>query len=113
LSIPRHDVLIILNDTELAAGRSHVQGSTQILQEGSPRILTAVRPADLDALRAGPGIRAVIERTVPADLLPTLDEGEALFVSAWEQQPGMRNKARPGEGLPWDTPGYDPPDPLQ
>ncbi|CAN5742811.1 MAG: hypothetical protein H0U67_11910 [Gemmatimonadetes bacterium] len=113
MSTPRHDVLIILKNGELAEGRSHVRDTTRILQEGSPRLLTVVRPPDLGTLRGGPGIRAVIEGDVPTDLLSSLDEGEALFVRAWEQQPGMKDKARPGEGLSWGAAGFKPPDPPQ
>jgi hypothetical protein len=113
LSTARDDILVILKNGELAEGRSHVREATRILQEGSPRLLTAQRPADLDVLRRGPGIRAVVEREVPAELLSDLDEGETLFARAWEQQPGMKEKARPGEGLSWGAPGFEPPDPPQ
>jgi hypothetical protein len=113
LSTPRQDVLVILKNEDMGAGRSHVRETTQILQEGSPRVLTVVRPRDLGTLRGGPGIRAVIDGDVPGDLLSSLDEGEALFVRAWEQQPAMKEKARPGEGLSWGAAGYEPPDPPQ
>ncbi len=41
-------------------------------------------------------------------VLKELDPGAQLFVSGWRtQSPNKKN--RPGEGLPWDTPGYEPP----
>jgi hypothetical protein len=83
LSTPRHDVLIILKNEELAAGRSHVREITRILHEGSPRLLSVLRPPDLESLRGGPGIRAVIDGVVPEDVLSALEEGEVLFVRAW------------------------------
>jgi hypothetical protein len=40
---------------------------------------------------------------VESDLRPN----EKLFVEAWRKR--MENKDRPGEGLPWDAPGFTPP----
>jgi len=79
--------------------------------------VTQVFPPRLALVQAGPDARARIARIqgvlhvlddrarkLPADLTPA----ERAFAGAWQarQQP----KARAGEGLPWDAPGFDPPD---
>ena len=42
-------------------------------------------------------------------VLDELDEGGRLFVRAWQEQPTSKPDRR-GEGLPWDHPGFEPPD---
>ena len=60
--------------------------------------------ADLERLA---GVEAVL--TGPSSPLPaSLTESERLFISAWQQPRG--DKQRKGEGLPWDAEGYLPPD---
>ena len=44
-----------------------------------------------------------------ADVVAELDDGARLFVEAWRQSPAAKS-ARPGEGLSWDSPGFEPPD---
>lgn len=39
-----------------------------------------------------------------------LASDEALFVAAWQASQNLQNKKRIGEGLPWDTEGFHPPD---
>ncbi|GAB2791018.1 hypothetical protein GCM10027199_78860 [Amycolatopsis magusensis] len=41
--------------------------------------------------------------------LEELDEGARMFVAAWRRRP-IRKPHRVGEGLPWDAPGFEPPD---
>ena len=40
--------------------------------------------------------------------LEGLDQGARLFVDAWRQRP-LHKQDRPGEGLPWDADGFQPP----
>jgi len=42
-------------------------------------------------------------------VLDELDEGAQLFVRAWRERP-LSKPDRRGEGLPWDAPGFEPPD---
>jgi hypothetical protein len=37
--------------------------------------------------------------------------GEKIFVAGWKQRQSdaFKNKIRPGDGLPWDAPGFKPP----
>lgn len=87
------------------------------LQPG-PRI-TALKPPGLATVRASTeeiaalrrltGVQAVFLRDVPAQFLEALGPGERLFVLAWQVRGGTKLE-RPGEGLPWDAPGFEPPD---
>jgi hypothetical protein len=43
-------------------------------------------------------------------VLDELDEGARLFVTAWRERP-LSKPDRPGEGLSWDAPGFEPPGP--
>jgi hypothetical protein len=43
-------------------------------------------------------------------VLDELDAGARLFVDAWRSQPRSKPD-RPGDGLPWDAKGFEPPDP--
>jgi hypothetical protein len=58
-----------------------------------------------------PGVVAVSGGTLPSGLVERLDEGEALFVTAWASRMTGPQKQRGGEGLPWDASGFEPPDP--
>jgi hypothetical protein len=42
--------------------------------------------------------------------LDALDPGTRLFVDAWRDRRSDKS-ARPGEGQPWDAPGFEPPGP--
>lgn len=42
-------------------------------------------------------------------VLEELDDGARLFVEAWRTQAPAKPD-RPGDGLPWDAPGFQPPD---
>lgn len=44
-----------------------------------------------------------------AGVLEELDSGARLFVEAW-LTPRRAKTTRPGDGLPWDSPGFEPPD---
>lgn len=80
-----------------------------VTQRLPPRIAVVPLAADEIRARAGtPEVRVLERPEDAAAIAPPLDERERLFVDAWFQsrQPKAR---RPGDGLPWDTPGYDPP----
>jgi hypothetical protein len=79
--------------------------------------VTQVFPPRLALVQAGPDTRTRVARIpgvlhvqddpagkLPADLTPA----ERAFAGAW--QAGQQPKTRAGEGLPWDAPGFDPPD---
>ena len=53
------------------------------------------------------GIAAVFERGQPTPAFEQLDPNERLFAEAWAV--AGQPKSRIGDGLKWDTPGFDPP----
>lgn len=52
----------------------------------------------------------VVEALGDETVLDELDEGARVFVEAWRTRP-LEKPDRPGEGLPWDASGFEPPDP--
>ena len=44
---------------------------------------------------------------IPDEVLRTLDQQESPFVAAGRVWPQALAKQRPGEGLNWDTPGFE------
>jgi hypothetical protein len=50
----------------------------------------------------------VTERAGDESAVDDLDEGARLFVSAWLESPTVKAN-RPGDGLSWDAPGFEPP----
>ncbi|HEX5746849.1 MAG TPA: hypothetical protein VFZ09_11450 [Archangium sp.] len=105
------DALLII-DAEVSRASdvlSRVAASLQVTQRLPPR-LAIVRgtPGQLEALREQPGVAALCEGPVPPEVLEQLGPTEQLFAKAWET--GRQPKSRPGEGLPWDAPGFQPPD---
>ena len=58
-----------------------------------------------------PGVAAVTSTSVPPEVLSTLDETETLGAAAWTARKTEPKKARRGDGLDWDAPGFTPPDP--
>lgn len=95
-------------------------------QDASPRWPTVARvPPDVLVLRAGPEDLAAIAKDARLAMarrpgggvevvgdpsaLEVLDEGARLFVAAWRERP-VNKPGRPGDGLSWDHPGFEPPD---
>jgi hypothetical protein len=79
-----------------------------IHQRLPPRLVIVA--ADEEALRgleSNPKVRAVFTGDVPQETLERLDEPERLFAGGWNER--RRPKQRPGDGLPWDAPGFDAP----
>jgi hypothetical protein len=106
----RH-VLVVLHDASASQTATRLQDRYEIPSRLPPRILV-VDPGEegLADLRSDPGVLGVYEREVPADVLARLRQEEQLFAGAWVQQATQEPKARLGEGLSWDAPGFQPPD---
>jgi hypothetical protein len=111
VNAPDDEVLVILEASSPRAAHERIRSQYRVTQQVSPRVFVIQRPADPATLRALPGVLGVAEGRVPAELLSDLDETETLFAQAWSERASMRSKQRPGEGLPWDAPGFTPPDP--
>jgi hypothetical protein len=73
-----------------------------------PRLaVVAAGERDLWALERFPGVRAVHTERVPDDVVARMDEPARTFATAWNER--RSPKRRTGDGLPWDTPGFDAP----
>src|SRR4051794_18155687 len=83
-------------------------GRRATLVQHLPPRLAVVETDDADGLRRAPGGVAVGDPDLPDDVRAGLSDTERLFADAWVL--GSRPKVRPGDGLPWDAPGYQPPD---
>jgi hypothetical protein len=104
-------VLVLLNDAASADDVRRLQGQYKVLSRLPPRILVVDLEADRRAaLAQDTGVRGVFDTEVPSPVLAGLRPDERLFVDAWVQQQTPKDKSRPGEGLSWDTPGFQPPD---
>ena len=102
--------LVVLSDAADAMER--LSSRYAISQVASPRVVVVRRPqSEPDAvLQSRPEVLAVGE--VAPSVAAGLTETEALFVAAWAQRTREAGtKQRPGDGLSWDHPGFEPPDP--
>jgi len=85
-----------------------VPPETQVLQRLPPRL--AIVAADEDGIRAmecSPAISAVFAEDVPAKALEQFDVVTRAFAAGWNER--RRPKERRGEGLSWDSPGFEAP----
>jgi hypothetical protein len=86
-----------------------VPPEAHILQRLPPRL--AIVTADEQGIRAmerTPAISAVFAGDVPPEKLEQFDQATRTFAAGWNER--RRPKQRPGEGLSWDSPGFEPPD---
>ena len=104
--------LVVLRDDSDALER--LSSRYAISQVASPRVVVVRRPqSEADsALQARPEVVAVEQ--VSPEVVAELSDTEALFVAAWAQRTReLDTKQRAGDGLSWDHPGFEPPDPPQ
>ncbi|WP_045875130.1 hypothetical protein [Pseudofrankia sp. DC12] len=86
-----------------------------VRQECAPRLaLVESSASDVPRIEALPYVVGVYQAAPPAEVLATLGDLEVLFVHAWlarfDDAAHHGDDDRPGQGLPWDAPGYEPPD---
>ena len=107
------EVLVILESSVTDAARAAVTRAAPPTQSISNRVFTAVvDDSALPRLRSMPGVARVISNTGEAPDLPQLNDAESLFARAWLSRQGQA-KQRRGDGLDWDTPPMQPPDPKR
>ena len=105
------EVLVILDPLTAAKAQERLRSSHRVTQVGSPRVVVvAVSPEETPPSPSTPGVVAVSSGAPPPDVIEDLDEQETLFVTAWASRMTGPQKQRRGEGLPWDAPGFEPPD---
>lgn len=105
--VPREHLVILephLADQALVRLKA-VAIVTQVLRPRLLLIRTDIKAEETAARIAGVlGVYGAAPSKLPLDLTPE----ERLFISAWEAR--RQPKIRPGDGLPWDAPGFVPPD---
>ena len=80
----------------------------RVLQQVPPRLaIVLADEAGLRALEAAPGVAAVFAGDVPPEALERLDVVGRAFATGWNER--RRPKDRIGDGLAWDTPGFEAP----
>jgi len=105
------ELLIILDPVTAAEAQERLRSNHRVTQVGSPRVLVvAVSPEEIPPISSSPGVLAVSSGLPPPGVIEELDEQEVLFVTAWARRMTGPEKQRRGEGLPWDAPGFEPPD---
>lgn len=106
------EFLVLLEDGE--DGLERLRRSLQVTQVASPRlaVVEAAEGAGPDALQAIDGVAEVAAAGESLQDASALTDAERLFADAWALRTGdVAGSERPGEGLPWDAPGFTPPDP--
>ena len=98
--------LVVLDPERAATARAAIEAIARVTQTLPPRLLLVVADRTVwERLLRVPGVHVP---TTPDDLPADLTPAERAFAAAWAAR-GIP-KARPGEGLDWDAPGYLPPD---
>ena len=102
-------VLVLMRKDSTPSHLERLQHQYKVISLLRPRVLVFDIDEQLAAqLRDDPEVVGVFTGEVPEEVLTQLDPGERLFVSAWQQR--SADKKRRGDGLPWDAPGFVPPD---
>jgi hypothetical protein len=104
---PPREVLVVVADadhfTEAVEQWRRTGTVTQLL---APRLALVELEPGADPAPV-PGTRWYLD-DIPADRLLDLAPHERIFVAAWRDRRAA--KVRTGDGVAWDTPGFDPPD---
>jgi hypothetical protein len=85
-----------------------VPDDVRVVQQMPPRLaIVSADEAGIRALEAAPGVSAVFAGDVPPEALERLDVVGRAFATGWNER--RRPKDRIGDGLAWDTPGFEAP----
>jgi hypothetical protein len=105
------EFLVILDPLTAVEAQEQLRSNHRVTQVGSPRVVVvSVSRDETPPSPSTPGIVAVSRGEPPTGVIEELDEQEAMFVTAWASRMTGPQKQRRGEGLPWDAPGFEPPD---
>ena len=94
----------VLRETAQRLGALHPIVSTL----GARLLVLRAGEAARAGIAAHPGVQAVAANAQDVAGLAGLDENAQLFASAWAAQ-GLKSGPRPGDGLDWGAPGFEPP----
>jgi hypothetical protein len=108
----RPEFLVILSGEQAADALDRVRSTYRVTQMASPRVVVVESgPDEAARLQSIPGVKMVTAGELPPGSIEGLDDSEVLFVEAWVNRiTELPSKRRRGEGLPWDAPGFIPPD---
>ena len=102
------EFLVLLVDGD--DGLERLRRSLEVTQVASPRLAVVV--AAEGALEAIDGVAEIAGAGESLQDEIALTDAERLFADAWALRTGdAPGGERPGDGLPWDAPGFTPPDP--
>lgn len=107
------EYLVLLDESELATSLAGLRQRGAVTQVASPRLVVfAADHAHAAGIESYPGVVGVFTGSLPADVIESLGDSEAIFAAAWAlRHAGTSPKQRYGEGMSWDAPGFQPPDP--
>jgi hypothetical protein len=106
MSSSAFEVLVEL--TPGAAVDDAIPREAQVLQRLPPRLaIVATDEEGFRMLERSPAISAVYADDVPQEAMERFDQVSRAFAAGWNER--RQPKERRGEGLPWDSPGFDPP----
>jgi hypothetical protein len=107
VSASEHLVIVIDNQPEAIARKLREQ--FHVTQSVSPRVFLVRGDPSNSGVLEGERFRVFATPLIPEEVLESLDDKEALFVSAWRERLQQSPKRRKGEGLNWDHPDFKPP----
>jgi hypothetical protein len=82
----------------------------RVVHSASPRLhVIRLEASAVQKFESLPGVVELTADSFSPELLERLDDQERLFLEALSRRNAP--KQRLGEGLPWDAPGFEPPDP--
>ena len=103
---PTSEVLVELQPG--AALADAMPPAAVVVQQFPPRLaIVAADETGIDALRESAAVNAVFPGEVPPEALERFDQIARVFAAGWNER--HRPKQRRGDGLPWDTPGFEAP----
>lgn len=97
--------LVVLRASDCA---ELIEALVPVRQRLGDRVLI-VEAADPTLLRRLRYVRAVTDRALDPALVADLSDTERLFIDAWVANRTTKKPARRGDGLDWDSEGYEPP----
>jgi hypothetical protein len=103
------EVLVVLQPDAAPGALASLKNQYQVTSVLPPRIAVVSGGGSMEQINNHPGVEAVLVQPSDEDP-PSLNDAERLFVSAWRTRQHAEGKIHVGEGLPWDAPGFLPPD---
>lgn len=106
----QHEQLVLLDTDGVDATIAEIEALARVTQMLPPRLLLVRADADArNAILGVPGVIGLLDAaSPPRDVSLDLSPAERVFVDAWVARSAP--KTRRGDGLDWDTPGFEPPD---